>query len=55
MVIEESFVQGKNIHPLVAVGLEGMWGFLILSCVLVALYFLPSVDGNTPSFPFFLP
>ncbi|CAG5099320.1 Oidioi.mRNA.OKI2018_I69.XSR.g16443.t1.cds [Oikopleura dioica] len=40
MVIEEKFVNGKNIHPLRAVGWEGFFGACILSILLVPFYYI---------------
>ena len=40
MVIEEKFVNGKNIHPLRAVGWEGFFGACILSVLLVPFYYI---------------
>jgi len=44
-VLEEKFVSGLDVPPLLAVGLEGVFGFLMLSGVLVGMYFLPGVAG----------
>ena len=58
MVIEEKFVNGKNIHPLRAVGWEGFFGAIILSILLVPFYYIvlpetfcgssyePALDGK---------
>lgn len=40
MVIEEKFVNGKNIHPLRAVGWEGFFGAIMLSILLVPFYYI---------------
>lgn len=45
MVVEEKLVVGKNVPALQAVGWEGFWGFLVLSCLLVAMYYMPALDG----------
>ena len=45
MCVEEIFVGGRDVPPLLAVGLEGMFGMGVLSCVLVAMYYLPGVSG----------
>ncbi|XP_052269899.1 solute carrier family 35 member F6-like [Dreissena polymorpha] len=48
MVIEETFLKSRNLHPLHVVGLEGSYGFLLMSfVVLPAMYFIPGADvGN---------
>ena len=45
MCVEEIFVGGRDVPPLLAVGLEGMFGMGVLSCVLIAMYYLPGVSG----------
>ena len=45
MVLEEKFVGSKNVPPLLAVGLEGLFGFTALSGFCAAAYFLPGVEG----------
>ncbi|XP_033001120.1 solute carrier family 35 member F6 [Lacerta agilis] len=42
MVLEQKFVYKHNVHPLQAVGTEGLFGFLILSLLLVPMYFIPA-------------
>nr|XP_028581113.1 LOW QUALITY PROTEIN: solute carrier family 35 member F6 [Podarcis muralis] len=42
MVLEQKFVYKHNVHPLQAVGTEGFFGFLILSLLLVPMYFIPA-------------
>ena len=51
MCVEEKFVSGKNIPALQAVGWEGLWGGLMLSCALVGMYYLPRIPGlsNCPT------
>jgi len=44
-VLEEKFVSGLDVPPLLAVGLEGVFGVLMLSGVLAGMYFLPGVAG----------
>nr|XP_010590280.1 solute carrier family 35 member F6 isoform X2 [Loxodonta africana] len=48
MVLEEKFVYKHNVHPLQAVGTEGLFGFVILSLLLVPMYYIPagSFSGN---------
>ncbi|KAL2082540.1 hypothetical protein ACEWY4_022358 [Coilia grayii] len=41
MVLEEKFVYKHNVHPLKAVGTEGLFGFFILSFLLIPMYFIP--------------
>ena len=41
MVIEEKFLSRYNIHALEAVGWEGLFGSMYISCALVAMYFTP--------------
>ncbi|XP_036437920.1 solute carrier family 35 member F6 [Colossoma macropomum] len=49
MVLEEKFVYKHNVHPLKAVGTEGFFGFVILSFLLIPMYFIPV--GNFGSNP----
>ncbi|XP_053624043.1 solute carrier family 35 member F6 [Plodia interpunctella] len=42
MVYEERYVSGLNIPPLQAVGWEGVFGFSVLSCLLVVFYWIPA-------------
>ncbi|GCB71783.1 solute carrier family 35 member F6 isoform X1 [Scyliorhinus torazame] len=48
MVLEEKFVYKHDVHPLQAVGTEGMFGFIILSLLLIPMYYIPvgSFGGN---------
>lgn len=52
MVIEEKFVSGLDIPPLQAVGWEGVFGFSVLTSLLVPMYFirLPEQFGVAPEF-----
>uniref|UniRef100_A0A7N6FD57 Solute carrier family 35 member F6 n=1 Tax=Anabas testudineus TaxID=64144 RepID=A0A7N6FD57_ANATE len=40
MVLEEKFVYKHDVHPLRAVGTEGLFGFFILSLLLIPMYFI---------------
>nr|XP_027206222.1 solute carrier family 35 member F6-like [Dermatophagoides pteronyssinus] len=40
MIVEEKYVSGSNVSPLQAVGWEGLFGFVILSILLVPMYFI---------------
>ena len=40
MIIEEKFVSGRNVSPLHAVGWEGIFGFSVLSLLLIPMYFI---------------
>jgi len=42
MVVEEKFVSGSNVSPLQAVGWEGLFGFSILSLLLIPMYYIPT-------------
>lgn len=42
MVYEEKYVAGMNIPPLQAVGWEGVFGFSVLSVLLVIFYYIPA-------------
>jgi len=44
-VLEERLISSMDVPPLLAVGLEGAFGFVTLSAVLVGMYFLPGVTG----------
>ncbi|KAK7018697.1 hypothetical protein SK128_026496 [Halocaridina rubra] len=48
MVIEEKFVNRYNVPPLLAVGWEGVFGFVTLSILLVPMYWIPAgiFSGN---------
>jgi drug/metabolite transporter (DMT)-like permease len=53
MVIEEKFISKYNVPPLQVVGWEGIFGFSILSCILVVMYYIPGHSAgnhfeNTP-------
>ncbi|KAJ3606211.1 hypothetical protein NHX12_025731 [Muraenolepis orangiensis] len=41
MVLEEKFVYKHDVHPLKAVGTEGLFGFTVLSLLLIPFYFIP--------------
>ncbi|KAK1796117.1 hypothetical protein P4O66_009193 [Electrophorus voltai] len=41
MVLEEKFVYKHNVHPLKAVGTEGFFGFVILSILLIPMFYIP--------------
>lgn len=41
MVLEEKFVYKHDVHPLKAVGTEGLFGFFVLSFLLIPMYFIP--------------
>lgn len=40
MVLEEKFIAGYDVPALQVVGFEGVFGFCIMSCVLVIMYFI---------------
>ncbi|XP_061563009.1 solute carrier family 35 member F6 [Cololabis saira] len=48
MVLEEKFVYKHDVHPLRAVGTEGFFGFVVLSLLLIPMYFIHVGDfsGN---------
>ncbi|KAK9531396.1 hypothetical protein VZT92_010823 [Zoarces viviparus] len=49
MVLEEKFVYKHDVHPLRAVGIEGFFGFFVLSLLLIPMYFIPVGDfGGNP-------
>ncbi|XP_075915410.1 solute carrier family 35 member F6-like isoform X2 [Petromyzon marinus] len=47
MVVEEKLIHKDDIHPLQAVGNEGLFGFTILSLLLVPAYFVPAGGFST--------
>ncbi|XP_033763645.1 solute carrier family 35 member F6-like isoform X2 [Pecten maximus] len=50
MVYEEKFVARYRVSPLLAVGYEGLWGFIILGILLVPFYFIHApVFSKLPS------
>lgn len=47
MVVEEKFIGKYEVPPLLVVGWEGIWGALILSILLIPMYYIPgSSAGN---------
>uniref|UniRef100_A0A8C3SXE9 Solute carrier family 35 member F6 n=2 Tax=Chelydra serpentina TaxID=8475 RepID=A0A8C3SXE9_CHESE len=42
MVLEEKFIYKHDVHPLRAVGTEGFFGFVILSLLLIPMYYIPA-------------
>jgi len=46
IVIEEHLLKGISINPILIVGLEGMWGGIVCSLVLVIVCYLPSDIGE---------
>lgn len=42
MVLEEKFIYKHNVHPLRAVGTEGLFGFIILTILLIPFYYIPA-------------
>ncbi|XP_074540634.1 solute carrier family 35 member F6 [Halichoeres trimaculatus] len=48
VVLEERFVYQHDVHPLRAVGTEGFFGFVVLSLLLIPMYFIPvgNFSGN---------
>jgi drug/metabolite transporter (DMT)-like permease len=53
MVVEEKLIGGHGIPALQAVGWEGVWGFTVLSVVLIGMYYAPGVTGFTPTLSHF--
>ena len=52
MVYEEKFVKKYKCPPLQTLGTEGTFGFIILSILLVPMYWIPIGDinlGNSPN------
>ncbi|OWF42217.1 solute carrier family 35 member F6-like [Mizuhopecten yessoensis] len=50
MVYEEKFVARYRVSPLLAVGYEGLWGFIILGILLVPFYYIKAeVFSKLPS------
>lgn len=49
MVLEEKFIYKHNVHPLKAVGTEGFFGFVILSLLLIPMFYIPAGSfGSNP-------
>lgn len=47
MVVEEVFVKGRELPPEFVVGCEGMFGMLVMLCVVLpTVYHLPGADGQ---------
>jgi len=40
MVVEEKFVGSSNVPPLMAVGCEGLFGFVVLTILLIPMYYI---------------
>ncbi|CAL8317844.1 unnamed protein product [Merluccius merluccius] len=47
MVLEEKFVYKHDVHPLKAVGTEGLFGFSVLTLLLIPMYYIPVGDFTT--------
>ncbi|XP_060947187.1 solute carrier family 35 member F6 [Limanda limanda] len=47
MVLEEKFVYKHDVHPLRAVGTEGFFGFVVLSLLLIPMYFIHVGDFSS--------
>ena len=55
MVYEERFVTKLDVNPLLAVGLEGLFGFTVLSLLMIPMYYIDvgsSQFSGSPSPPF---
>ncbi|KAB5540078.1 hypothetical protein PHYPO_G00097230 [Pangasianodon hypophthalmus] len=49
MVLEEKFIYKHNVHPLKAVGTEGFFGFVILTILLIPMFYIPAASfGSNP-------
>jgi len=46
MVVEEKFIGKYSVPPLQVVGFEGMFGLVILSCLLVVFYYIPGQSAG---------
>jgi len=46
-ILEEKFLGQYHVPPLQAVGLEGLWGVLVSTIVLIALYFVPGENAGS--------
>lgn len=42
MVVEQKFISNKDIHPLLGVGYEGLFGMTILGLLLIPMYYIPA-------------
>ena len=49
MVVEEKFITGYDVPALQVVGLEGLFGFIFLTLILTAMYFVPPPAFLVPS------
>ncbi|KAM9435330.1 solute carrier family 35 member F6 [Clarias gariepinus] len=47
MVLEEKFIYKHNVHPLKAVGTEGFFGFVILTILLIPMFYIPAGNFGT--------
>lgn len=52
MILEERYLTEGDVHPLVAVGSEGVWGFVILGIALIPMYFIhvPASFSSCPEY-----
>eukprot|EP01106_Pelomyxa_sp_JSP_P000540 TRINITY_DN107_c0_g1_i3.p1 TRINITY_DN107_c0_g1~~TRINITY_DN107_c0_g1_i3.p1 ORF type:complete len:364 (-),score=113.52 TRINITY_DN107_c0_g1_i3:126-1088(-) len=46
IVLEQHIMEGVNLAPTLIVGLEGLWGGLVCSVVLVIVYYIPAPIGE---------
>ncbi|KAH9505180.1 hypothetical protein Btru_058892 [Bulinus truncatus] len=47
MIIEEMFLKKRNFPPLQVVGMEGVFGFLMMTFIILpSMYFIPGSDAN---------
>ncbi|CAL8107051.1 unnamed protein product [Calicophoron daubneyi] len=47
MIVEELFIKKRGFHPLQAVGIEGLFGILLMICIaLPCVHFIPGSDLN---------
>ncbi len=48
MILEEIYLKSRNLQPLKIVGMEGIWGIIMMSLiVLPILYFIPGNDDGS--------
>jgi hypothetical protein len=48
MVVEETFLKKSGYAPLNVVGMEGLWGVIIMSIIIMPiLYFIPGADNGS--------
>jgi drug/metabolite transporter (DMT)-like permease len=54
MVVEEKYLKGRNLPPDFVVGTEGMFGIVVMTCVVLPIVAHVPGHGTVVAFPWFL-